>query len=107
MWKTDWEGLRMDGYLAHYSAKFDADGKDINDWTANKRRINAGKSYVKVGISNLSIFEYPITTGTPPMVMVTFDQDYKSSNNATRMKKRQYWQREDGRWKIIYEAAAT
>ena len=106
-WKTDWEGLRMDGYLAHYSAKFDADGKDINDWTANKRRINAGKSYVKVGISNLSIFEYPITTGTPPMVMVTFDQDYKSSNNATRMKKRQYWQREDGRWKIIYEAAAT
>ncbi|MEO8102118.1 MAG: L,D-transpeptidase family protein [Betaproteobacteria bacterium] len=106
-WKIDWESLRIDGYLAHYSAKFDADGKDIKDWTTNKRRINAGKNFVKVGISNLSIFEYPISPGTPPMVMVTFDQDYKSSNNATKMKKRQYWQREEGRWKIIYEAAAT
>ena len=106
-WKTDWESLRMDGYLAHYSAKFDADGKDIDDWTSSKRRINAGKNFVSVNISNLSIFEYPITPGTPPLVMVTFDQDYKSSNNAAKMKKRQYWQREDGRWKIIYEAAAT
>ncbi len=105
-WKTDWESLRIEGYLAHYSNQFDADGKNINDWTASKRRINAGKNYVKVDISNLSIFEYPITPGTAPMVMVTFDQDYKSNNNATRMKKRQYWQREDGRWKIIYEAAA-
>ena len=106
-WKADWESMRMDGYLAHYSAKFDADGRDKKDWASGKRRINAGKSYVKVDISNLSVFEYPITTGTPPMVMVTFDQDYKSSNNATRMKKRQYWQREDGQWRIIYEAAAT
>lgn len=106
-WKTDWESLRMDGYLAHYSNKFDADGKGIKDWTSSKRRINAGKHFVKVGISNLSIFEYPITPGTPPMVIVTFDQDYKSSNNAAKMKKRQYWQREDGRWRIIYEAAAT
>ena len=31
-WKTDWESLRIDGYLAHYSAKFEAEGKDINDW---------------------------------------------------------------------------
>ena len=106
-WKADWESLRMDGYLAHYSSKFDADGKDINDWTATKRRVNAAKSFVKVAISNLSVFEYPITPGTAPMVMVTFDQDYKSSNNATRMKKRQYCQREEGRWKIIYESAAT
>ena len=106
-WKTDWESLRMDGYLAHYSSKFDAEGKDIKDWNSSKRRINASKSYVKVDISNLSVFEYPITPGTPPMVMVTFDQDYKSSNNAAKMKKRQYWQREDGHWKIIYEAAAT
>ncbi|MBL0124005.1 MAG: L,D-transpeptidase family protein [Betaproteobacteria bacterium] len=107
VWKTDWESLRMDGYLSHYSDKFDADGKDIKDWISNKRRINASKNFVKVNISNLSIFEYPITPGTPPMVMVTFDQDYRSSNNAVKMTKRQYWQREEGRWKIIYEAAAT
>ena len=41
------------------------------------------------------------------MLMVTFDQEYKSSNNSAKMKKRQYWQRENGQWKILYEAAAS
>ncbi|MBL8522229.1 MAG: L,D-transpeptidase family protein [Betaproteobacteria bacterium] len=106
-WKSDWESLRMDAYLTHYSSAFNTDGKGLADWSASKRRINAGKSYVKVDISNLSVFEYPISPGTPPMLMVTFDQEYKSSNNSAKMKKRQYWQREDGRWKILYEAAAS
>ena len=106
-WKRDWESLNMDAYLAHYSQAFEADGKSIADWASNKRRINAGKSFVKIEIQNLSMFEYSTTTNQPPLMMVTFDQDYKSSNNATRMKKRQYWQREDGRWKIVYEGAAS
>lgn len=105
-WKHDWESLSMDKYLAHYSPQFNADGKSFGEWAAAKQRINAGKTFVKVDISNLSIFEYPLSPGTPPMIMVTFDQDYKSSNNAIRMKKRQYWQREAGAWKIVYEAAA-
>ena len=48
-----------------------------------------------------------MTPGYLPFVMVTFDQDYKSSNTGTRMKKRQYWQLENGAWKIVYESAAT
>jgi hypothetical protein len=38
---------------------------------------------------------------------VTFDQLYKSSNNNSKMKKRQFWQREDGKWKIVFEGAAS
>jgi len=106
-WKRDWESLNMDAYLAHYSRAFAADGKNIADWASNKRRINAGKSFVKVEIQNLSVFEYSTAINQPPLMMVTFDQDYKSSNNATRMKKLQYWQREDGRWKIVFEGAAS
>jgi murein L,D-transpeptidase YafK len=34
-----------------------------------------------------------------------FDQDYRSSNLSNAMKKRQYWIKEDGAWKIIYEGA--
>jgi murein L,D-transpeptidase YafK len=105
-WKQDWESLNMDAYLAHYSSAFEADGKDIRDWTANKRRINAGKSFVKVDIQNLAVFEYATASNQPPLMMVTFDQEYKSSNNVSKMKKRQYWQREDGRWKIVFEGAA-
>ena len=106
-WKSDWESLRMDAYLTHYSNAFNAEGKGFGDWSASKRRINAAKSYVKVEINNLSVFEYPISPASPPMLMVTFDQEYKSSNNSAKMKKRQYWQRENGQWKILYEAAAS
>lgn len=106
-WKQDWESLDMEKYLAHYSQKFDVDGKGLNTWAESKRRINAGKNFVKVDINNLSVFEYPLAPDAPPMVMVTFDQDYKSSNNSSKMKKRQYWQRDGDKWKIIYEGAAS
>lgn len=106
-WKRDWESLNMEAYLAHYSKAFEAEGKDISQWTSNKRRINASKTFVKVEIHNLSVFEYTTAVNQPTLMMVTFDQDYKSSNNATKMKKRQYWQREDGRWKIVFEGAAS
>lgn len=106
-WKSDWESLDVEAYLSHYSRDFHADGKSWQSWVANKRRVNTGKSYVKVKLSNVSIFEYPMAPGYLPFVMVTFDQDYKSSNTGTRMKKRQYWQLEDGAWKIVYESAAT
>ena len=106
-WKSDWESLNMDKYLAHYSQKFDIDGKGLGNWVDSKRRINASKNFVKVDISNLSVFEYPLAPDALPMVMVTFDQDYKSSNNSSKMKKRQYWQRDGEQWKIIYEGAAS
>ena len=106
-WKSDWESLNMDKYLSHYSQKFDADGKGLSNWADTKRRINASKNFVKVEISNLSVFEYPLAPDALPMAMVTFDQDYKSSNNSSKMKKRQYWQRDGEQWKIIYEGIAS
>ena len=106
LWKQDWESLNADRYLSHYSAQFSIDGKGIDEWAVKKRRINAAKSFVKVEIGNLSIFEYALSPATPPMMIVTFDQNYKSSNSNNHMKKRQYWQREGESWKIIYEAPA-
>lgn len=106
-WKRDWESLDMEKYLSHYSQKFDADGKGFGNWADSKRRINAGKNFVSVEISNLSVFEYPLGPDTVPMAMVTFDQNYKSSNNSSKMKKRQYWQRDGAQWKIIYEGTAS
>lgn len=106
-WQRDWESLDVERYLSHYSPAFEADGKDKAGWSEHKRRVNAAKSWIKIGIANLSIFEYALQPGSNPMMMVTFDQEYKSSNNATRMKKRQYWQREGGVWRIVYEGVAS
>ena len=39
-------------------------------------------------------------------VVVAFDQDYRSSNLSNAMRKRQYWIKTDGRWRILYEGGA-
>jgi murein L,D-transpeptidase YafK len=105
-WQRDWESLNVEKYLANYSAEFEADGKGLTEWAAHKRRVGSGKSFVKVEISNLAVTEYPLSAKSSPLMVVTFDQDYKSSNSSSKMKKRQYWQLEQGHWKIVYEAAA-
>jgi murein L,D-transpeptidase YafK len=35
-----------------------------------------------------------------------FSANYASSNLSNRMRKRQYWIKEDGRWRILFEGAA-
>jgi len=102
-WRGDWESLDTDRYLDHYSPSFAASGQDRDAWGRHKRQVNSAKSWIKVGVSNVSLFRTP---GKEEVVVVTFNQDYRSSNLSNVMKKRQYWLREGGRWRIVYEGAA-
>ena len=102
-WRQDWESRNPDQYAQHYSHKFNADGQNYQSWTVQKRKVNAAKSWIKVGTSNVSMFRNP---GREEYVVVTFEQDYRSSNLSKQMKKRQYWIKEGGRWKIVFEGAA-
>jgi hypothetical protein len=38
--------------------------------------------------------------------LVAFEHPYRSDGLSNVMEKRQYWDQEDGRWKILYEGAA-
>ncbi len=102
-WRTDWESLDVNRYLSHYAKNFSADGEDLAQWSAKKRLIERGKTWIKVTTKNLSMFRNP---GKEPMVVVTFDQIYRSNNLSNVMKKRQYWLKENGHWKIAYEGPA-
>lgn len=102
-WRRDWESGDIERYLRHYSSQFQSDRLDFAGWAARKRQIAASKQWVKVATSNLSVFRDP---GQDDLVVVTFDQDYRSNSLADRTTKRQYWRKERGEWKIIYEAAA-
>jgi murein L,D-transpeptidase YafK len=102
-WRADWESRDAGRYLSHYSARFSAAGQDLAAWGVHKRAVNAGKSWVKVKMSRVSMFGYPRER---EFVVVTFDQDYRSNNLANVMHKRQYWVKEAGQWKILYEGAA-
>ena len=102
-WRSDWESRDTERYLKHYSQHFKSGNQAFEQFAAQKKQVNAGKEWIKVKVDNLSVFRNP---GKEQVVVVTFDQDYRSNNLDDRMKKRQYWQREDGKWKIIYEGSA-
>jgi murein L,D-transpeptidase YafK len=102
-WRTDWESRDTERFLRHYSKKFQSGKQGLEEFAQQKRQVNAGKEWIKVKTGNLSMFRNP---GKEELVVVTFEQDYRSNNLSNQMKKRQYWIREDGAWKIIYEGAA-
>jgi murein L,D-transpeptidase YafK len=102
-WRRDWESLDTDKYLAYYAAGFLAGKSDLAQWSEQKRSVNAGKSWIKLKLDKVSVFLYP---GRDDLAVVTFDQDYASSNLSNQMRKRQYWIRERGAWHILHEGAA-
>lgn len=101
-WRADWASRDTDAYLKHYAPDFAAGKTRYAAWAQQKKQVNADKTWIKVGLSNLSVFSYP---NQPGLAVVTFEQDYSSSNLSNRMKKRQYWIKRNNRWQIIYEGS--
>jgi murein L,D-transpeptidase YafK len=102
-WRSDWESRDIERYARHYASSFSNSGKNLEAWLAQKKKVNASKTWIKVATHNISMFRNP---GKDEYVVVTFEQDYQSNNLSNRMQKRQYWTKEDGRWKIAHEDAA-
>ncbi len=102
-WRTDWESRDTERYLKHYSKRFKSADQNYEQFAAQKKQVNSGKEWIKIKTNNRSVFRNP---SKEEVVVVTFDQDYRSNNLENQMKKRQYWMREDGQWKIIYEGSA-
>ncbi len=101
-WRTDWESRDTDRLLSHYAASFRAGSQNMQSFAASKHKVNAAKSWIKVGLNKVSLLLYP---ERPDFALVTFVQDYQSSNLSDSTSKRQFWSRENGRWKIIHETS--
>jgi len=102
-WRQDWESRDTDKYLRHYAPDFESGKQGFAKWAKQKRNINAGKTWIKIKVDAVSMFLYP---GNDNLAVVTFDQDYASSNVNNKMRKRQYWERTKGTWRIVHEGAA-
>jgi murein L,D-transpeptidase YafK len=103
-WKADWESLDAQRYIANYSPNFRTEKRDFAAWSARKRHVTAGKTWIKVGVNDMSVFAYP---GSKDLMMITFEQDYRSNNLSNRTLKRQFWAREGSRWRIVHEAVVS
>ena len=102
-WRSDWQALDTPRYLQHYAPGFVSDTQRLPEWREQKQAVNAAKTWAKIDLANLSAVQYP---GEKSLAVVTFDQNYQSSNLSGQTRKRQLWQLIDGRWQIIYEGAA-
>jgi murein L,D-transpeptidase YafK len=102
-WRSDWASRDTESYLAHYASDFSTGSMKLPAFAQQKRLVNSGKTWIKVKVSDLSVFPYP---NQPDVAVVSFEQDYESNNLSNRMHKRQYWMKRDGRWQIVYEGAA-
>jgi len=101
-WRAAWERRDTERYLSHYAARFSSEGQNLAAWSAHKRKVNAGKSWIKVAMSKVAMMQDPREN----FVVVSFEQDYRSNNLSNVMRKRQYWVKNDGRWRILYEGGA-
>ena len=102
-WRSDWESRDTSRYLKHYSKNFKTGDQNFEQFAKQKAQVNASKDWIRIKLSNISMFRNP---GKEELVIVTFEQDYQSNNLNNQMKKSQYWIREDGTWKIIFEGSA-
>ena len=102
-WRADWESRDTERYLAHYASDFRAGKQNLAAWAAHKRSVNAAKIWIRVALAQVSMLRYPRESD---FVAVSFEQDYRSSNLSNTLRKLQYWKKENGRWRILYEGAA-
>jgi murein L,D-transpeptidase YafK len=102
-WRRDWESRDTEQYLVHYAANFSTGKTGLAQWSRQKHKVNAGKTWIRLNLDKVSIFLYP---GRDDLAVVTFDQNYASSNLVSQMRKRQYWIREGGAWRILHEGSA-
>lgn len=107
-WRKDWVAQDTNQYLRHYSKDFFSPDGNYQTWADYKARVQASKPQVNIAISNISMFSYPVSAISSPnnlqkVVVVEFDQDFRSNNLQNKMRKRQYWGFENNTWKIIYE----
>ncbi|MDQ8021772.1 MAG: L,D-transpeptidase family protein [Moraxellaceae bacterium] len=102
-WRKDWESRDTGRYLSHYSKDFKSGNQDLAAWSKQKQQVNASKDFIEIDLRALSMFRNP----GKDMVVVAFEQDYRSNNLNNVARKRQYWVREGSAWKIIYEGVAS
>jgi murein L,D-transpeptidase YafK len=99
-WKAAWEARDNNGYLAYYADDFSDLRRNRKEWASYKIRVNDGKRYIKVSISDVSMLEQPEDNA---LVRVRYYQNYESDDYRWKAWKEQLWREGKTGWQIIYE----
>jgi len=101
-WRRDLESLVPQRMLVNYSHRFRSDhGENLNTWFSKHQQSLAGVRELSITLRDLTFFVYPGSGGD--MLVSTFTQDTMVGKSKSTIRKRQYWSKEGGQWKIVYE----
>ncbi len=96
-WRGDWEARDPDRFLRHYSSVMTT-GEGAT-WAKDKRRNILEKDWIRVSLSDISLFLYP----GGEMAYTEFTQRYSSDKLSSLSSKRLYWRQEKGAWRVALE----
>jgi murein L,D-transpeptidase YafK len=100
-WRRDVESMSPPRVAAHYSRQFKSDrGEDRETWLSKHRQSLGNVKTLAIRLRDITQFFYP---GRDDMIVSTFTQESTVGKSKTTLRKRQYWAKESGQWKIIYE----
>lgn len=100
-WRRDVESLVPARMLANYSRHFKSDrGEDLKTWFAKHQQSLTGVRELSISLKDTTFFLYP---GRDDMIVGTFTQETTVGKARSTLRKRQYWAKESGQWKIVYE----
>nr|WP_238482514.1 L,D-transpeptidase family protein [Noviherbaspirillum aridicola] len=101
-WRRDVESLVPSRVLANYSRDFKSErGEDLKTWfNKPQQSVLRNVRKLEVKLRDTTHFFYP---GRSDMIVSTFTQETTIGKNTSSIRKRQYWEKEAGQWKIIYE----
>ena len=102
-WKTAWQRSagpngNIDNYFTLYADNFTSDNLSKKAWQGSKKLRNQGKSWIEVWISDIRISRNPDNS-----YLVTFKQEYSSSNYSEKGNKELTLLKNGQNWQIIGE----
>ncbi len=96
-WASLWSEGNIKAYAGYYSNAFASSGMDKAAWVNRKKYLGSTYKYINVNISDLNV------APGESRVIVSFNQDYKSSGYSATGHKTIVMVNEDEEWKIIQE----
>jgi murein L,D-transpeptidase YafK len=102
-WRAALEDPDPQRLRSQYSARFRTEQGDVLDyWLARQRKLTEALVKPSMALRSLSLFRYP---GRDEVVVATFTVDAVAGLKRVSTRKRQYWTREAGVWKVMSESS--
>lgn len=100
-WRRDVESRDVARVMANYSRKYKSErGENLQTLAGKYQKILKGVKNISMEITDATFFLYP---GRDDLIVSTFTQEAVIGKSRNSVRKRQYWSREAGNWKIISE----